>query len=292
MAPFESKALELMKGSIDIHIHTAPDIFTRSVNDIEAAQQAKKAGLKAILIKNHLFPTSERAQIASKSVDFPVFGSVSLNYSVGGINPHAVEDSIKLGAKEVWMPTMHSERFIADAISIPAMAKELPKGIKGISILKSNGELVPEVYDILDLVAKHDVILGTGHISKLEGMKLIDAAENAGIKKILLTHPMIEFLDYEVDEMKAAVDKGALLEHDWIICTPQAKNPTHPSKIADVIKEIGAEFCVLATDGGQKINPLPIKMFEKFISEMLRNGISEDEISIMISENPDKLLGI
>ncbi len=288
----ELKTMELMKGSIDIHIHTGPDIFPRSVNDIEAATQAKEAGLRAIMIKNHLFPTPERAYLASESIGFPVIGSISLNNTVGGLNPHAVENSITLGAKEVWMPTFHSTRFISEAMSIPAMAKKLPKGIKGISIIGPDEELLPEVFQILKIVAEKDVILGTGHISKSEAKKLLDAAENAGVKKILLTHPMIEFLDYEIDEMKAAIDKGAILEHDWIICTPQAKNPTPPSKIADVIKEIGAEFCVLATDGGQKINPAPVKMFEQFISEMLRNGISEDDISVMISENPANLLGL
>ncbi|MCW3975381.1 MAG: DUF6282 family protein [Candidatus Bathyarchaeota archaeon] len=292
MSSIELKVNELMKGSIDIHMHTGPDIFTRSVNDIEAAQQAKDAGLRAILIKNHLFPTPERAFVASEIADFNVFGSISLNYPVGGLNVHAVETSIKLGAKEVWMPTFHSTRFISDAMTIPAMAKELPKGIKGISILDSNGKLLPEVFEILDVIAKNDVILGTGHVSKSEGMKLLDVVGSTGIKKIFLTHPMIEFLDYKVDEMKTAVDKGALLEHDWIICTPQAKNPTPPSKIADVIKEIGAEFCILASDGGQKINPPPVKMFEQFVIEMLRNGISEDDISVMISENPAKMLGL
>ena len=292
MKPIELKALELIKGSIDIHIHTGPDIFPRSVNDIEAARQAKEAGMRAILIKNHLFPTTERARIASESVDFPVLGSISLNYAVGGLNPHAVESAIKLGAKEVWMPTLHSAQFVSGAMSVPAMAKELPKGIKGISILDPSGELLPEVLEILDIVAKNDVILGTGHISKLEAMRLLDAAKNVGIKKTLLTHPMTDFLDYEVDEMRTAVKKGALLECDWIVCTPQFKNPIPPSRIADVIKEIGAEFCVMATDGGQKINPPPVKMFEQFIYEMLRNGISEDGISIMISDNPAKLLGL
>ena len=292
MSSIELKAKELLKDSIDIHMHTGPDIFTRSVNDIEAAQQAKEAGLRAILIKNHLFPTPERARIASEAVDFKVYGSISLNLTVGGLNPHAVETSIKLGSKEVWMPTFHSTCFIADSMSIPAMAKELPKGIKGISILGSDGELLPEVFEILDIIARNDVILGTGHISKPEAMKLLDAAENVGIEKFFLTHPMIEFLDYELDEMKVAVDKGALLEHDWIICTPQAKNPTNPSKIADVIKEIGPEFCILASDGGQRINPPPVKMFEQFIIAMLRNGLSEDEVSVMVTENPAKMLGI
>jgi hypothetical protein len=286
------KARELMNDSIDIHMHTGPDIFKRSVNDIEAAQQAKEAGLRAILIKNHLFPTQERAKVASEIVDFNVFGSISLNYTVGGLNTHAVETSIKLGAKEVWMPTFHSARFISNAMTIPAMAKELPKGIKGISILGSNGELLPEVFEILDIIAKNDVILGTGHISKSEGMKLLDAIKSTGIKKVLLTHPMIEFLDYQVDEMKSAIDNGALLEHDWIICTPQAKNPTPPKKIADVIREIGAEFCILASDGGQRINPPPVKMIEQFVVEMLRNGISEDDITVMLSENPAKMLGL
>jgi len=51
----ESK--DLLKGAVDIHVHTSPDVFDRKLDDMEAVEQAQKAGLKGLVLKNHLFPT-------------------------------------------------------------------------------------------------------------------------------------------------------------------------------------------------------------------------------------------
>ena len=282
----------LMKDSIDIHMHTAPDVHARSVDDVEAAMQAKAAGMKAILIKSHHTNTSDRAQVASRVSGFPVFGAVTLNHAVGGLNSHAVIASVEMGAKEVWMPTVNSVPFLKDAQSVPALAKAIPEGTKGIEILNGKGELVPELHRILELIAKHGIALGTGHISPDEARKLVNEAIRAGVKKILLTHPTIHFLNYSREEMKGFAKLGVLMEHDYVVCTKQVKTPVPPKALAEVIKFAGPENCIMATDGGQRINPPPVQMFREFISGMLENGVTKEEVRLMTAENPARALGL
>jgi hypothetical protein len=283
---------DLIRGSIDVHMHTAPDVHPRSVDDVDAAMQAKQAGMKAILIKCHHTNTSDRAQIVSKVSGFPVFGAVTLNHAVGGLNPHAVSAAIEMGAKEVWMPTINSVPFLKRTDSVPALAKAIPKGTKGISLIDERGRPVPELYRIIELVAKHKIALGTGHVSPEEAKILVNEARRAGVERILLTHPTIDFLDYSKEAMKEFAKSNVLIEHDYVICTKQVRDSVPPSRLADAIKYVGAENCIMATDGGQKINPPPVEMFRQFISDMLENGIKKEEIRLMISDNPARVLGL
>jgi hypothetical protein len=282
---------DLLKGAVDVHLHTAPDIFERRLSDVEAAQQAKKAGMKAIVIKNHITMTADRAQLASTLTDFSVFGGIVLNYSVGGLNRHAVEMAIGFGAKEIWMPTINAANYMKKP-TISQFTKVLPKGLKGISLLDNNKELVPEVEPILNLIAEHDLILATGHISVEEGKKLVEKARDIGVKKILITHPHIDFINCPIEDMKQLVKNGAILEHCYDVITPHMAHSVPSSTIASAIKIVGAENCIMSSDGGQKQNPPPTEMLRLFIQEMLKHGITEREIRVMVKENPIEVLGI
>src|SRR5512136_1298146 len=190
----EKQAKEMLQGVIDFHIHTGPDIYPRLLNDIEVARQAKRAGMKAILIKSHATITGDRAQIAQTVAGFPVFGGVALNWHVGGLNKYAVECAAKLGARQVWMPTTHATNYLKYVDHVPMFAKSMPKDIKGISILKEDGRLVPELAPILEIIAQYGLILATGHLSPEEGLALISEAKKAGIDKVVVTHPVATFV--------------------------------------------------------------------------------------------------
>ena len=289
----KTRAKELVAGSIDFHIHTGPDVFPRLVTDIEAAQQAKDAGMKGILLKNHVTCTADRAQIASQVVGFPVFGGVALNLPVGGVNAQAVEMALRMGAKEVWMPTIHAEHYLGEVDNVPMFAKLLKSGIKGINLLNAEGKLKYEVMECLALIAQHDAILATGHISIPEAMALVPEAKKAGVKKIVVTHPVSPMENYSVADMKRILELGAtMLEHVVNDITHQMKKPIPPSRIAEAIKQVGAEHTIMSTDSGQVINPAPVCSMENFIREMLDQGIAEKDILVMTRKNPGEILGI
>jgi len=289
----EKKAREMVRGTIDFHIHTGPDIYPRLLNDIEVARQAKRAGMKAVLIKSHATITGDRAQIAQNVAGFPVFGGVALNWHVGGLNKYAVECAAKLGVKEVWMPTTHAANYLKYVDHVPMFAKSMPKDIQGISILREDGSLVSELGPILEVIARNGMILATGHLSPEEGLALIPEAKKAGIDKIVVTHPVASFVNYSAGQMRAALSRGATyLEHVFNDCTPQVANPLPPSALGDAIRAIGPEYCIMSTDSGQVVNPPPVKVMAWYIKEMLQYGFSPKEIRIMTITNPGRILGL
>ena len=289
----EKQASKMLQGTIDFHIHTGPDIYPRLLNDIEVARQAKRAGMKAILIKSHATITGDRAQIAQSVTDFPVFGGVALNWHVGGLNKYAVECAAKLGAKEVWMPTTHAASYLKYVDHVPMFAKSMPKDIKGISILREDGSLLPELGPILETIARNGMILATGHLSPEEGLVLIAEARKAGIDKIVVTHPLASFVNYSVDQMREALSRGATyFEHVFNDCTPQVANPLPPSALGDAIRAIGPEYCIMSTDSGQVVNPPPVKVMAWYIKEMLQYGLSPKAIRTMTITNPGRILGL
>ena len=289
----EKQAGKMLQGTIDFHIHTGPDIYPRLLNDIEVARQAKRAGMKAVLIKSHATITGDRAQIAQSVTDFPVFGGVALNWHVGGLNKYAVECAAKLGAKEVWMPTTHAASYLKYVDHVPMFAKTMPKDIKGISIIREDGRVVPELGPILETIAKNGMILATGHLSPEEGLTLIAEARKAGVEKIVVTHPLASFVNYSVDQMREALSRGATyMEHVFNDCTPQVANPLPPSALGDAIRAIGPEYCIMSTDSGQVVNPPPVKVMAWYIKEMLQYGLSPKAIRTMTITNPGRILGL
>ena len=289
----EKQAAKMLGGTIDFHIHTGPDIYPRLLNDIEVARQAKRAGMKGILIKSHATITGDRAQVAQAVTSLPVFGGVALNWHVGGLNKYAVECAATLGAKEVWMPTTHATNYLKYVDHVPMFAKSMPKDIKGISILREDGSLVPELGPILEIIARNQMILATGHLSPEEGLALIAEARKAGVDKIVVTHPVASFVNYSVDQMREALSRGATyMEHVFNDCTPQVANPLPSSALGDAIRAIGPEHCIMSTDSGQVVNPAPVKVMAWYIKEMLQYGFSPKAIRTMTITNPGRILGL
>ncbi|MDR1579368.1 MAG: DUF6282 family protein [Synergistaceae bacterium] len=291
---YRQTAKNMVEGAIDYHIHGGPDIFPRLLNDIEIARQAKDAKMRAVLLKSHSECTAARAVIAYYVTGFSVYGGIALNHSVGGLNPDAVRVAAKMGAKQVWMPTIHAKHYLGAMDNVPMFAKQLKGGnIKGISLLNDDCTLKDAVNEIIDIIAEAGIVLATGHISFEEAMILIDGAKKGGVKKIVVTHPTSPMEGYTIDQMKEALSRGAsMLEHVVNDTTHQMKNPIPSAVISDAIKATGAAHTIMSTDSGQVINPAPVISLENFICMMLEDGISEQDIRVMTRDNPAKMIGI
>ena len=290
---FSQAVLNLLSGAIDIHIHSAPDLYPRILNDIELAIHAREMGMEAILIKNHFTETAGRAQLATDATGFRVFGGIALNLSVGGLNPHAVRAALKLGAKTVWLPTLHSLKFVANKSHVANLAGEIGNNLQGIYILKEDGSLKEELYPIFDLIIEHDSSLATGHVSIEEAKVVVREATKRGVKKIVITHPLASFVNYTVEDMKEILDLGATwLEHVFNDTTRQVGHPITRDALFSGIKAVGAKHCIMSTDAGQWLNPVPCQQMGIYIQDMLHFGFSEEDIRIMISDNPGAMLGL
>jgi predicted TIM-barrel fold metal-dependent hydrolase len=293
MLRFEKRVQKLLEGAIDVHIHSAPDIFPRIMNDVELALSAKQEGMRAILIKSHVTITADRAEVASQQADFPVFGAIALNLPVGGLNIQAVEVALRLGAKEVWLPTIHASHYVAQKDHVPTLAKEIKEDIKGIYLLNEDGTLKEELYPIFKKIAEYDAVLGTGHVTIKETKAAVLEAAKMGVRKIVITHPLTSFLNFTYEDMREVLDNGAMfLEHVFNDVTRQVSHPITQKEIADAIRAIGAKYTVMSTDSGQWLNPIPAQSMGIYIKDMLDLGISEEEIRMMISTNPARMLGL
>jgi len=287
----EERVWRLLQGAIDLHIHAAPSHMKRKLNDLEVAKEARAAGMRAILIKDHLTQTGDRAQIASQVAAFQVWGGIALNLSVGGLNLLALKAALPYGIKQVWMPTLDASQFLHSPGIVPGLNPYPEEARGGISLFQSGGLLTEEVIPILRCIADNDLLLGTGHVSAKEGKALVREAVKLGVKKILVTHPQAPFLDWTLKDVQEMVEMGAFLEQDIVFSLP-GKEIIPAAEIARFIRAVGAAHCVMATDSGQASNPAPVEMMRFFIAEMLAQGIGEGEVAKMVQENPAALLSL
>ena len=287
----KKEGFEVLEGLIDLHIHSGPDIFPRLMDDIELAEDARDCGMAAIMLKNHVTTTADRATIATKVTGFSVYGGIALNNHVGGANPEAVKASLIMGAKQIWLPTIHSREYLKHKSHVPMFAKILGDNEKDVYLLDEKGGLRSEVCDILDLVAEYKAILGTGHVSFDEALAVTKAAKKRGIEKIIVTHPLASFVHYTYENMKEILDAGAAyMEHVYNDTTPQVADPFGVNVLADAIKKIGVNYCMISTDSGQVINPKPTIQFRRYITELMELGFTENDIQTMAREHPMALL--
>jgi hypothetical protein len=202
--------------------------------------------------------------------------------ATGGLNPQAVETAIKFGAREIWMPTISSAHHLRYEGKDPG---------KGLTILTKNGELISEVVEILNLIADANIILGTGHLSVQECQVLTSTAKKLGVKKIIVTHPEWKLVNMPIEVQIELAKKGAFIEHCYY-ATTKLGGGLDLCEIARQIKAVGAGQCIMATDLGQKSNPSPIDGMGKYVKNMMKYGISKEEIELMTKKNPMKLLNL
>jgi hypothetical protein len=288
---------DLLRGAIDLHVHSAPSIFDRLLDDVELARQARAVGMRAVLYKAHEQDTTGRAALVRQAVPgIEAFGGVVLNHAVGGLNPAAVDTCVKLGGRMVWMPTLsarHHVAFFGGSHFGTRMPGRVPAAGPpgGLTVLDDDGALRPEVREILGLVADAGICLSTGHLSPAEIRALVPAARAAGVTRILITHPDLALSGMGLEDQRALADAGALLEKDVNTLGPPWHSTTLDAMVRS-IRHVGPARCVLATDYGQLHSPAPVEGLRIFVQLCLEQGLSEAEIRTMIVDNPARLLGL
>jgi hypothetical protein len=268
-----------LDGMIDLHVHAGPDVRERKMTGLELARAARAAGLRGFLLKNHHTSTVPLAAAVREQVpEVAAFGGIALNEWVGGLNPAAAEAAIRMGAKEIWLPTLSAENERAH--------QGRPR--TGISVLRGNGALAPEVHEIIRLAAAADVMLGTGHLSPCEIAAVVRAAKEAGARKIVVTHPEIRFIQLPVSVQKDLAGPGVWFER----CYARALFALDWDGLAASVREVGVASTVLATDLGQPDNPDPLTGLAGMAGAFRARGFSDAELDLMMRRNPAGLLGL
>jgi len=271
---------DYLEGVVDLHVHSAPDVDRRRFNDLELAREAQRAGVGAILIKSHQNSTVERAWLVAQCVPgIRVYGGLVLNDTVGGLNVAAVRLAIHLGARQIWMPT-RSARNHRGHEGLPG----------GIHVLDDEGRLLPVVEEILTVLGQSDCILGTGHLSPRESFVLIDAAEKAGVRKILVTHPEWGPTYYSEEAQKELAGRPSVYFERCFASTAHVCGRVPFETIERAIAATGVARTVLSTDLGQPENPEPVEGLRLYAERLRSTGFSIDDIRTMMRVNPESLL--
>lgn len=294
------RARELLRGAYDTHMHISPDVVERITDDISLAQKFKELGMAGFVLKSHYTSTAERAAVVRAAVPgVDVLGAISLNRAVGGINPLAVEIAAREGARTVWLPTVDSvneshEREAPAGAKVPVWVKlQLELREQGIEIppvpvVDEHGSLVPELYEVLGMIARHTMCLATGHLGRDEIFAVVDAAVDAGVETIVITHPEFPSQDLSVEDQNALADKGALLERCFT--TPHTGKVTW-ERWSENIRAAGPERSVLSTDLGQVFNPPVEDGMALMVDRLLDAGFNEEEIYVMAVVNTRLVAG-
>lgn len=291
----------LVSGAIDLHCHSGPSVMARYLDHIEAMQEASEAGLKAVLIKDHYYSATPVTTLLNKHyshLGVLMLSGVPLNNSVGGLNVHAVEHGLKLGAKLVWMPTFSSANHIhhhqQDADfkdKFPQTRKKMIEPIP-LTVLDDNGQLKEEVLPILDLIAESDVVLSAGHLNIKEVWPLFEEARKRGVRRLLVNHPTY-VVDATLDDMRQLARDGVYMEHSMCMWVPGSKFKFYDAEFLQQIIEAGTvERTILGSDLGQEGNPTIVDGFRHVIATCLALGYSDDEVRKMTSTNAATLMGI
>jgi hypothetical protein len=293
------RAWKALEGAYDLQVHVGPDVIARRIDDIDCAKEFLARGMKGFVLKSHYIQTGERAQVVTKAVPGSrVFGAVTLNHSVGGLNPVAVELAGRTGCKIVWMPTVDAQNETAGRLDggsekLPFWAKiqrELAaEGISPppLSVIDGSGELTDPARRCLERIARHNMILATGHLGRREIFALVRAAKTMGLKKVVVTHAEFPSQNLSGDEQNELADLGAIIEHCFT--TTYTAKATWESTFAN-IRRAGVARAVISTDLGQTINPPVADGFAMFAQRLLDAGFTADEVRTMAVTIPARLV--
>lgn len=281
-----------LRGAIDIHVHSDPDNVPRALDGLEAARLAQQRGMRAVVLKSHFDPTAGLALLARKAAPgLEVFGGIDLNLPVGGMNPHAVEHMARVNGgwgRIVWMSTFDSENQVTGGKPPAPPALSLSKGFVRVS---QNGALLPETKAVIAAIAKHKLVLASGHVSAQEALLMFEEARRLGVRAMVATHGMSAPTSLSVEQAQQAARLGAFIEFvSGTLATSTAQ--ARIDRIADDIRKVGVEHAILSSDLGQRGNPLPPDGFATFMEALRKKGFTDQELDRMAKGNPARLLGL
>jgi hypothetical protein len=291
-----------VRGSYDLHVHIAPDVMKRRIDDLTLARKFVDEGLAGFALKSHYVSTAERAHVVSTAVPgCDVVGALTLNAAIGGMNPIAVEIAAREGARIVWMPTVDAANHRRTGHDLPAGATppmwlELQEDLRSrglevppVDVVDEAGEILPSTRDVLDLIAEHDLVLATGHLSRPEIFAVTQAAVAHNVRRIVITHPEFPQQSLSRDDQRRLADMGALLER--CLTTPfTGKYPWRD--MVDNIRACGIDSTIVTTDLGQPHNP-PVEDGMAMMAYALgQSEFSDTEIRQMTVRNSRHLAGV
>jgi proteasome lid subunit RPN8/RPN11 len=288
----------LLVGAVDLHSHPFPSPFPRRIDILEAARSYAEAGFAGMVAKSHHHSTAPDVLLLKRhgldETGVRVFGAVAMNAHVGGLNPHAVNLALAQGARVVWFPTISSPQHIEHSkhhqLKFPKLAIPL---IEDAPVDVWDGEeLLPRVHEILRMIADADAVLAAGHMDPRSILAVLEAARDAGVRRMVVNHPNF-VIEASLEDARRMADLGAVIEHS--LCMYDERSTFFQEWSIDVlvewVREIGVDRTILGSDLGQQNNPLPVESYRLICGRLLEAGLTEAEVRTLVVDNPGRVLG-
>lgn len=288
----------LLRGAVDSHVHCAPHINERTVTVFDAVREAAAAGIVGLGIMDVFANTSGLAALAMRELGHlgvDVFGGIILEPYAGGIDPRVVRNGLRMGygpgtgARFVSLPCHHT-RFVA-------RSERRPADYVAACFHAEDGPLSDPLKEIMDIVAAADAVFNVGHVSGAEAVRIVAEARTRGVEKILCPASY-----FSTDEAKAVVAAGALIEFSFFVLSHATAigqtmidserhrfAPVTLESVADKIRAVGPQACILSSDSGSYVLPPPVEAFRELIVMIQSTGFDDDAIRTMFAVNPARL---
>ena len=285
----------LLKGAVDLHVHSGPSTMARQVDHLQATEQAADAGFVGILFKDHHYSVAPFIPMMERLMEgrgIAMFGGLVLNNYTGGFDPFVVDAQLKQGTKLVFMPTAHAANHIRSSHRKKRLAANVQlKPSPGLTPVDANGAILDPVKQILDSVAEFDAVLSSGHLHVWEIWKLFEEARSRGVRRLLINHPMYG-LHFTLDDIREMAAAGVLIEQSACLYVDSRFNVYAPEELKEHILAAGVAHSSIGSDLGQVDNPTPVEGMRQAAKLCLALGFSEGDVRTMMCDNPARLIGI
>lgn len=297
-AQHADRIAEILQGAVDPHVHSGPSIAPRALDHLELARVYSKAGLRAVVTKDHDYSGVMCAQMIRENFPYlitTVYSGIVLNNVVGGLNPYGVEHTAAMDGRIVWLPTLAAENHLewekTAGWSHPAATAKI-RPAAPVPLFDTDGNMLPELLDILDVVAATGLALASGHIHVSETLKVFAEARKRGVERLIFTHPE-DIVGASFDDVKEIAAMGAYVEHSLAFFVEGSKfrNRTDEEMRA-FIDCVGPERTILASDLGQVGTLSPLQGMQRGVAMCLGLGYSDDAVRAMVGTNAADVIGL
>ncbi len=284
---------DIIKQAIDLHVHIGPEVIPRKYT-AQTLAEAEQSKLGGAVLKNHFYPTA--AMFDQQSINgIELYGSIVLNNAVGGMNPEAVYAASLVSKKPliVWFPTINAEQFLRtnNYEIAPEWVEDKSLKLKSTDEttpvkVTEKGKLLPEAVQVIDMIAQVKGVLATGHIAAEESMLVANYARSLNVS-VIITHPIYQHINMSIEQQKQLAQLGCYMEQPYSM---YSMDGISIKEIAEQIKAVGPAWVILSSDVGQTFSPSPSEALKLYCELLLKEGITEDELKIMLVKNPRDFL--
>lgn len=297
MADQTQRIDDLMKGTVDLHVHSGPSLHPRKLDHIQALREADEAGMRAVLLKDHYYPTMPLTRLINENMGFQTqaIGSIVLNNPLGGFNPSAVDYALKQGARVVWMATAHAKNHMDHEASKPGF--KFPQNTKKTvapipqTLTDDNGVVRDEVKHILDLIAEADALVSGGHHHVSELFPFYEEAKARGVQRLFLNHPTY-VNDCTFQDVTSMVGMGIKMEHSICMFVKSTFKLFDTDHLKAVIDAAGVDNTFFGSDLGQMNNPNPVEGMRQMIALLIDAGYNDEDIRKMTATVAADTIGL